>query len=169
SARSTPIPRPAPVTSHTFLSVMCFRPSLSSGRARSGAQERLDRAPFVHRFVALCGVAERELEVEDFSWVDLPVPDQVDQLGQEAPYRGWAAVEVGEAPEQFHAGNGDVVRDADEADVPAGAGGVERLHHRLLRTDRLDDRVGAEPVGHLLDALNPGVAALLDDVGGAER
>src|SRR4051794_15128023 len=95
-ARATPIPRPAPVTSHTFLSVILLS-FLSSGRARSGAQKRLDCAPFVHRFVALCGVAERELEVEDFSWVDLAVPDQLDQLGQEAAYRGGPAVEMGEA------------------------------------------------------------------------
>src|SRR3954447_22491265 len=146
-ARSTPIPRPAPVMSHTFMSVMSFRPSFSPGRARSGAQERLDRAPFVHRLITLCGVAEREIEVEDFSWVDLPVPDQVDQLRQEAAHWGRPAVEMREAPEHVHAGDRNVVGDADEADVPAGAGGVECLHHRLLRSDRLNDGVRAESVG----------------------
>ena len=52
-----------------------------------------------------------------------------------------------EAPEHVHAGNRDVVRNTDEADMPAGTGRVERLHHRLLRADCLDNGVGAEPVG----------------------
>ena len=58
--------------------------------------------------------------------------------------------------------------DADVADVPAGAGGADRLHHRLLRPDRLDHRVRAEPVGEFLDLRHAVVAALLDDVGRAE-
>src|SRR4051812_35360751 len=58
--------------------------------------------------------------------------------------------------------------DADEADVPAGPGRVQCLHHRLLRPDRLDNRVCAEPIGELLDLLDPFVAAFLDDVGCAE-
>ena len=37
-----------------------------------------------------------------------------------------------------------------------------------LGADGLDDRVGAEPVGEVLDAGDAVVAALLDDVGGAE-
>src|SRR5438034_145418 len=112
---------------------------------RSGAQERLDRAPFVHRLVAGCGVVERQLEVEDSSWVDLAVPDHLDQLGQEAAHRGGAAVQMDEAPEQVHRRYLDAMGDADEADVPAGAGGVDRLQHRLLGADRLDDRVRAGP------------------------
>ena len=64
-------------------------------------------------------------------------------------------MDVGEAPEQVHAVHGDAVRDADEADVPAGTGRVERLFHRLLRTDRLHHRVGTEPVGQLLDRGTP--------------
>src|SRR5205823_11413719 len=44
----------------------------------------------------------------------------------------------------------------------------ERLHHRLLRADGLDDRVRAESVGQLLDPLDPVGAAFLDDVGCAE-
>src|SRR5436190_3854676 len=103
-AMSTPIPRPAPVMSHTFLSVILLS-FLLCGRARSRAQKRLDRAPFVHRFVACGGVAEWELEVEDLSGLDRPVPDQLDQLGQEAAYRRRPAVEVGETPEQVHAGH----------------------------------------------------------------
>ena len=59
--------------------------------------------------------------------------------------------------------------DADEADVPAGAGGADGLHHRLLGADGLDDASGrrARSVSSLIFA-TPVVAALLDDVGGAE-
>jgi hypothetical protein len=56
----------------------------------------------------------------------------------------------------------------DVADMPAGPGGTNGLHQRLLGADRFDDRVGAEPVGELLDPRHAGVAALCDDVGGAE-
>ena len=62
----------------------------------------------------------------------------------------------------------DVVRDADVADMPAGAGGADRLQHRLLGADGLDDGVGAEAAGQLLDLPYAVVAALGDDVGGAE-
>jgi hypothetical protein len=48
-------------------------------------------------------------------------------------------VDVGE--EQFDAVQGDVVGDADIADVSAGSGGVDGLHHRFLRADCLDHRV----------------------------
>ena len=69
-----------------------------------------------------------------------------------------------EAPEQVHPGHGDVVRDADEADVAAGARGVDRLHHRLLGPHSLDHGMRTEPVRELLDGGHAGVAALLDDV-----
>ena len=89
---------------------------------RSGTQEDLDRLALVHRAIAVGGLLERQLEVEDLARVDLAVPDKVDQLGQEATHRRGSAVQVGEAPEQVHAIDGDAVRDADEADVSAGAG-----------------------------------------------
>src|SRR3712207_6718643 len=54
-----------------------------------------------------------------------------------------------------------------EADVAAGARGVDGLHHRLLGADGLDHGVRAAPVRELLDRGDAGVAALLDDVGGA--
>ena len=41
---------------------------------------------------------------------------------------------------------------------------MERLHHRLLCSDSLDDRVRAESVGQLLDPLDPVAAGFLDDV-----
>src|SRR3954468_24191264 len=109
-------------------------------------QQHLGRAPVVHRSVALGGLAQRESEVDDLAGVDLAVPDQVDQLGEEPAHGCGATVEVGEAPEHVHSGYRDVVGDADEADVPAGTGCVERLHHRLLRPDRLDDGVRSETV-----------------------
>src|SRR5215218_6246124 len=115
-------------------------------RARLWPQEYLDRLALVHRTVGGGGLVERELEVEDLARVDLAVPDEVDEFGQEAAYRRGAAVHVREAPEQVHAVDGDAVGDADEADMAAGARSVEGLVHRLLRADGLDDRVRAEPV-----------------------
>ena len=61
-----------------------------------------------------------------------------------------------------------VVADADVADVAAGPGGADGLHHRFLGADRLDDAVRAEATGELLDAFDALVAAFDDDVGGAE-
>ena len=58
--------------------------------------------------------------------------------------------------------------DTHVSDVPAGSRGADRLHHGLLRADGLDDRVGAESIGELLDPGDALVAAFLDDVGGAE-
>ena len=52
--------------------------------------------------------------------------------------------------------------------MTARPGGVDRLHHGLLGADGLDHRVGAEPAGELLDPGDAVLAALLDDVGGAE-
>src|SRR3954452_1290483 len=90
---STPMPRPAPVMSQTFLSVICSVLSVFLFRA-SWVQQHLDRAPFVHCLVAGGCFVERQLEVEDLSWVDRPVPDQVDQLGQEPAHRSGAAVKA---------------------------------------------------------------------------
>jgi hypothetical protein len=105
------------------------------------------------------------LEVEDPARVDLAVPDEVDELGQEAAHRGRPSVNVRKAPEQVHPVQCDAVSDADEADVAAGARGVDGLHHRLLRADGLDHGVRAEPVREFVDGGHAGVAALLDDVG----
>ena len=122
----------------------------------------------VHGLVALGRPVEREGEVEDLAGVDLAVPDELDQVGQVLPDRGGAAVDVDAGHEELVAGDRDVVGDADEADVAPGAGGVDGLHHGFLGADGLDDRVRAEPAGELLDPGHAVVAALLDDVGGAE-
>src|SRR5215212_7000019 len=62
------------------------RRSPCSGRTGSGswAKKRLDRLALVHRAVALGGLLQRQVEIEDLAGVDLLVPDEVDQLGQEA-------------------------------------------------------------------------------------
>lgn len=118
--------------------------------------------------VAFGRVLEREGEVEHRSRVDLPLPDQVDQVGQEPADRCRPAVQVHLGEEQLGAIQRDVMGDPDVADVSAGTGCPDRLCHRLLGTDRLDHRLRAEPVGELLDLGDPLVTALFDDVGRAE-
>jgi hypothetical protein len=59
---------------------LAIRASTSIG-TRTSTAPFLDRAALVHRAVALRHLLERQLQVEDFAGVDLPVPDQVDQLG----------------------------------------------------------------------------------------
>ena len=60
------------------------------------------------------------------------------------------------------------VGDADVADVPAGPGGADGLHHRLLGADGLDHRVRSQSGSEVLDSPDALVPALLDDVGGSE-
>ena|SRR5215471_10900608 len=43
-------------------------------------QQRLDRAPLVHRAVALGDLVKRQGQVKDLARVDLSVPHQIDQL-----------------------------------------------------------------------------------------
>src|SRR5205807_3386688 len=87
------------------------------GAGWSGAQQGFDGAAFVHRAVALGGLVQGQGEVEDPARVDLAVPDQIDQFGQEAADRGGAAVQVDVGEEQLLAGQLDVVGDADVADA----------------------------------------------------
>ena len=56
----------------------------------------------VHGPVAVGGLLEGQFEVEDLAGVDLPVPDPVDQVGQEPADRGGAAVQVHVGEEQLH-------------------------------------------------------------------
>jgi hypothetical protein len=69
--------------------------------------------------------------------------------------------------EQFLAGQGHAVGDADVSDVAARPGGADCLQHGFLRADGLDHRVRAQAAGHLLDDGDALVAAPGDDVGGA--
>ena len=57
---------------------------------------------------------------------------------------------------------------ADAADGAAGARDLERRGHGLPVADALEHRVGALAAGELPYALDRLVAALADDVGGAE-
>src|SRR6266571_2659032 len=135
-------------TSMTFPS---FLPSFLAG---SGPEQGLDGAAFVHGAVPLGDLVERQGEVEDLAGVDLAVPDEVDQLGQEAAHRRGTAVQVDVGEEQLLSGELDVVSDADVADVPARPGGANGLHHRLLGADCLDHRVCTEPTREFLDPLH---------------
>jgi hypothetical protein len=45
-----------------------------------------------------------QLKVEHLAGIDRPVPDEVDQLGQEPANRGWAAVQVHMREERLLAG-----------------------------------------------------------------
>ena len=73
---------------------MCFA-------AVSGAEEDLDGLPGIHRLVAGRCLVQRQLEVEHLAGVDPPVPDQVNELGQEPADRGGAAVQVDAGEEQL--------------------------------------------------------------------
>jgi hypothetical protein len=121
----------------------------------SGSEQGLDGAPFVHCPVTFGGLLEREGQVEDLAGVDHAPPDELDQFGQEPPDRGWAAVPVYGGEEQLVAGQLDAVGDADVADVAAGTGGTDRLHHRLLGADGFDDRVRAEAAVSSFTAATP--------------
>src|SRR5574337_994143 len=99
------------------------------------AQQRLDRAALVHGAIALRHLVERQSQIEDLAGVDLSVPDQINQLGQEAAHRRRATVEMDVGEKQLLAVELDPVRDADETYRPARTGGPDRLHHRLLGAD----------------------------------
>ncbi|GAA2568447.1 hypothetical protein GCM10010398_67780 [Streptomyces fimbriatus] len=132
-----------------------------------------DGAALVHRPVALGdlvqGEGEGEGEVEDLARVDPALEDAADQVGQVAAYGGGAAAQADVGEEQLLPVVGDLVRDADEADVPARPGRVQGLPHGLRGADALQDAVGTDAAGQLLDPGHALLAALGDDVGGAER
>jgi len=67
---------------------------MKEAQSASGAQQRLDRAALVHRAVTLRHLLEGQGQVENLAGVDLSVPHQVDQRGQEAAHRGGTPVEV---------------------------------------------------------------------------
>ncbi len=71
---------------------------------------------------------ERQVQVEDLAGVDLAVPDEVDQLGQEAAHRRGTAVQVDVREEDLLAWELNAVSDTDVADVPAWPGGADGLH-----------------------------------------
>src|SRR5215207_10799635 len=101
---------------------LSWRSAVVSLGTMSGVEEDLDRPPGVHGLVAVGGLVERQLQVEDLAGVDAAVPDQVDQLRQEAAHRGRAAVQVHVGEEQLLSGQLDAVGDTDIADVATGTG-----------------------------------------------
>jgi hypothetical protein len=139
---------------------------LPTPRASVADHDPLAFTPIHHLMIG--GLVEGQLKVEDPAWVDLTVPDQAGQLRQEPAYRRRTAEQVHLGVEQFRAGQLDTVSDADVADVPAGAGGADGLHHRLLGADGLDHRVRAEPAGELRHLRHARIAAFGDDIGRAE-
>src|SRR6267143_5836866 len=60
---------------------------------------------------------------------------------------------------EFHA-----VRNADIADVPTWSSGADRLHHRLLSADALQNCVCPETLRQILDADHTFIAALRHDL-----
>src|SRR5574337_1237491 len=101
--------------------------SRSSGRAwpfrpltgTSRTQQRLDRAALVHRAITLRNLLERQSQVEDLAWIDLPIQHQVDELGQVAAHGSRAAMEVHVLEEELLTIELHPVRDADVAHVAA--------------------------------------------------
>src|SRR5437588_2161251 len=138
-----------------------------NGYSHSRAQQRLYGAALVHGAVSVGDLIERERQIENLPWVDLPIPDEIDELREEAPNRRRAAVQVGMTEEEFVAGQ-VTVGDTDVPHVAARARGMDGLQHRFGGPHRLDDGVGAEAAGEVLDPGCAFVATLLDDVGSAE-
>src|SRR3954470_15614717 len=141
-----------------------FGVPMSNLLCASGVQERLDRAAFVHRAVSLPHLLEGQRQVEDLAGVDLPARHQLDQLGEKAPHRGGATVEVDVGEEELLPVELHPVRDTDVRDVVTRACRTDRLRHRLLGANAFQHRVGADSLGELLDAGHAGVTALGDDL-----
>src|SRR3954453_13919453 len=94
-------------------------------RCRSDREQDLGGTALVHGPVAVGGLLERKDQVEDLAGVDRAVPDELDELRQEATPRGRPAVQVHARVEQLPAGQRDLVGDTDVPDVPAGARGAD--------------------------------------------
>src|SRR3989440_7161813 len=146
----------------------CSRRTTAVGGCPSGPEQHLDGAAFVHGAVALGDLRHGQFQVEHLAGVDLPVPYEVDQLGQVAAHRGGTAVEVNVGEDQSLAVKLDPMRNADIGDVPALASAADRLQHRFLRPNALKHRVSTNSIGHVHDPGDALVAALNHDVGRVE-
>jgi hypothetical protein len=93
----------------------------------SRAKEDLDRSPLIHRPITLGRLLERQFKVEDLARIDLTVPDQVHEPGQEAAHRGGASVHVHVGPEQLLPSQLHVMQYPDKTDMPARAGRTDGL------------------------------------------
>src|SRR3954470_13919333 len=132
------------------------------------AQQRLDGAALVHGPVTLGHLIERQRKDEDLAGIDLAIPDEVDQVRQVPAHRRGTAVQTDVREEQPGAVERHAMWNADIAHVAARPRGADGLHHGLLRSDALQDRLRANATSHLLDAPNAIIAALGHDLGRSE-
>src|SRR5207253_2500665 len=108
------------------------------------AQQRLNRSALVHSAVALRHLLQGQFQVENLAGMYLALPDSVNEVRQEAAHRCRAAMQMDFREEQLLAVQLHAVGDADVPDIPPGPGGADRLKHRLLGANRLDDGVRSE-------------------------
>lgn len=69
----------------------------------SWAQQCLDRAPLVHRAIAVGDPIERQHEIEHFPWIDRSLDDKLDQLRQIPAHRRRPPVQMDVREEQLPA------------------------------------------------------------------
>ena len=108
--------------------------------------------------------------VEDLPRLDRAVEDVGHEFLDVGADRGGAAGEADVAAEQAGEADGGVLvlRDADAADHAAGADDADGLLVGGHVADRFEDDVGAVAAGEFADLGDAFLAALGDDVGGAE-
>src|SRR2546425_174340 len=131
-------------------------------------QQRFDRTALVHRAIALRHLIQRQCQVEYFSWIALPLPDQVDQLWEEMAHWRRTTVEVDVSEKQFLTVQFHSVRHADVPHMAAFTRSMDRLHHRFLGADALQHRVRTNSVGKLLYPVHTLITALRHDVSRAK-
>ena len=73
-------------------------------------QQSFNRAALVHRAIPFGHLIEREREVEDLAWVDLPVPNLLDQFWKIASHRRGTTMQMDVGKEQFLAIEIDFMR-----------------------------------------------------------
>src|SRR4051794_17725021 len=131
-------------------------------------EQRFDRAALVHRAIALSHPLERQDQVEHLSRIDRSGKDEIDQVRQVPAHWRWTAEQAYVTEEEIGAIEPHPVRNADVADRSARSRRPNRLLHRLLGANALEDRVGADAVRQLLDPLDAFVPTFGDDIRGAE-
>src|SRR5689334_16858384 len=91
-------PGPAPRAPASYVRTLIISAPAGGGL---GAEQALDDAALVHGSVALGGLIEGQLKVEDPAGIDRTVPDQAEQIGQEPAYRRGTAEQVHLGVEQL--------------------------------------------------------------------
>src|SRR5439155_17632859 len=79
--------------------------------------------------------------------------------------RSRSTVELDVREEQLLTVERYTVRNADVTYIAAWARGIDRLHHRLLRANTLQHRIGTDSIGQFLDARNTFITSLNHNVG----